>query len=602
MNIPITDVEKANHSSNTPTSVERQLRQSIEHFRALVEHSSDLIVVLAPDGTVRYASPSSKLVLGYDQEEWIGTRLLSYVHPEDQEAIWEALTRALQNIGFAHQGEFRFLHRDGSWRVLEAISTGSRNESGELGLVMSARDISERLAQTAALRHQALHDTLTDLPNRTLFRESFHQAILNARRSQKLLALLLLDLDRFREINDTFGHHWGDTLLQQVGVRLHGALRKSDPIARLGGDEFAVLLTNTGDTNGAIRAATRIMNILEHPFIVDGHMLNIGASIGIALFPEHGEDVDTLLRRADIAMYAAKRAHGGFAIYQPELDDHSPDRLLFAGELRHAIEGDQLAVYYQPKASFTTGRIAHVEALVRWQHSQRGLILPDQFIPLAEQTGLIRPLFVWVLDNALRQCALWKQEGTELRVSVNLSMCNLQDPRLLDTLTDLLSRWELDPRWVEIEITESALASDPGRAMKTLTHLSHMGVRIAIDDFGTGYSSLSYLKRLPVDEIKIDKSFVLGMTTDENDATIVRSTIDLGHNLGLKVVAEGVEDQATWDLLAQWGCDLAQGYFLSHPLPAPEFLTWLRASGRVETSREPATTGRTRKRKIFREW
>jgi diguanylate cyclase (GGDEF)-like protein/PAS domain S-box-containing protein len=590
--------EKANHSSHESASAERQLHQSIEHFRALIEHSFDLLAILTPEGAVRYVSPSSKPVLGYSQDAWIGANLLSYVHPDDEGAVRAAFTHALQNIGSVHRGEFRFFHYDGSWRVLEAISTGACTEGGELGVVMSARDISERVAQTAALRHQALHDALTDLPNRTLFRESLQQAILNARRYKKPLALLLLDLDRFREINDTFGHHWGDTLLRQVGARLHGALRKSDPIARLGGDEFAVLLPNTGDMNGAIRAATRLLNVLEHTFVVEGHTLNVGASIGIALCPDHGEDADTLLRRADIAMYTAKRAHGGFAFYQPEQDDHTPDRLLLAGELRHAIENDQLVLHYQPKASFVTGCVSHVEALVRWRHPQRGLVPPDQFIPLAEQTGLICPLFLWVLNDALRQCSLWQREGIELHVAVNLSMRNLQDPRLPDTLVNFLSRWNLEPTWVELEITESALAADPERAMKILTRFSVMGMRIAIDDFGTGYSSLAYLKRLPVDEIKIDKSFVLGMATDENDATIVRSTIDLGHNLGLKVVAEGIEDQATWNLLAAWGCDLAQGYFLSHPLPATDFVAWLRECGRAELRQEPASTPRIRRRKI----
>lgn len=581
MNI-FSDAEKANHSSPESASAERQLHQSIEHFRTLIEHSCDLVTILTPEGAVRYVSPSSMPVLGYSQEEWMGASLFSYIHPDDEGAVRAAFAWALQNIGSAQRGEFRFLHCDGSWRVLEAISTGSRNESGEFGVVMSARDISERVAQAAALRHQALHDTLTNLPNRTLFRESLQQAILHARRHQKPLALLLLDLDRFREINDTFGHHWGDALLRQVGARLHGALRKSDPIARLGGDEFAVLLPNTGDMNGAIRAATRLRNVLERTFVVEGHTLNVEASIGIALCPEHGDDADTLLRRADIAMYAAKRAHDGFAFYQPERDEHTPDRLLLAGELRQAIESDQLVLYYQPKASFVTGGVSHVEALVRWRHPRRGLVAPDQFIPLAEQTGLIRPLFLWVLNEALRQCTLWKQEGIELHVAVNLSMRNLQDPRLPDMLQNLLSRWNIDPTWIELEITESTLAADPEQAMKILTHFSALGMRIAIDDFGTGYSSLAYLKRLPVNEIKIDKSFVLGMAQDENDATIVRSTIDLGHNLGLKVVAEGIEDQATWDLLAAWGCDLAQGYFLSRPLPPQDFVAWLRAGGRGE--------------------
>lgn len=571
---------------HSPTTLERQLQKNLEHVRALVEHASDLITVLTPEGMVRYASPSSQRLLGYAQEEWVGTDIFSYVHPDDKGLVSSAFTYALHNPGAVHRGEFRFLHHDGSWRVLETMSSGSRNEAGELGLVMNARDISERVAQTAALRHQALHDALTDLPNRILFRESLQQGILNAQRYKKPLALLLLDLDRFREINDTFGHHWGDTLLRQVSGRLQGALRKSDLIARLGGDEFAVLLPNTGDLSGATRVAMRIMSLLEHAFVVEGHTLNVGASIGIALFPQHGEDADTLMRRADIAMYAAKRSSGGYAVYQPEQDYHTPDRLLLAGELRQAIESDHLLLHYQPKANFDTGRVAHVEALVRWRHPQRGIVPPDQFIPLAEQTGLIRPLCLWVLNDALHQCALWKREGIGLHVAVNLSMRNLQDPRLPDTIIKLLERWNLEPTWLEVEITESALAADPERALEILTRLSDMGVRIAIDDFGTGYSSLAYLKRLPVDEIKIDKSFVLGMTMDENDATIVRSTIDLGHNLGLKVVAEGIEDQATWDLLAAWGCDFAQGYFLSRPLPAVDFSKWLHASTRGQSVEE----------------
>lgn len=581
-----------------PPVVAQQLQQSLEHFRALIEHSSDLISVLTPDGFIRYVSPSSKRVLGYAQEEWVGMNVFSYVHPEDEGRVRDAFLFALQDTDGAHRGEFRFLHFNGSWRVMEAIVTGSCSESGERGIVMNARDISERVAQTAALRYQALHDALTDLPNRTLFRESLQHAIFHAHRYKKPLALLLLDLDQFRDINDTFGHHWGDTLLQQVGERLRRTLRKSDPVSRLGGDEFAVLLPNTGDASGATHTATRIIRILEHPFVVEGHTLNVGASIGIALFPEHGEDPDTLMRRADIAMYTAKRATGGFAFYQSDLDHHSPDRLLLAGELRQAIECNELLLHYQPKACFETGRVSHVEALVRWRHPRRGLVFPDHFIPLAEQTGLIRPLCLWVLNEALRQCAQWRDQGMGMRVAVNLSMRNLHDPQLPEAIMQILAQWNLEPAWLEVEITESALAADPGRALEILTRLSDMGVRISIDDFGTGYSSLAYLKRLPADEIKIDKSFVFGMATDENDATIVRSTIDLGHNLGLKVVAEGIEDQAAWDLLETWGCDFAQGYFLSRPLAALDFATWLQKSERSGALLRDAPPTLVQRRKI----
>jgi diguanylate cyclase (GGDEF)-like protein/PAS domain S-box-containing protein len=556
------------------------LLQSVEHFRTLLEHSSDLITMLTPEGVVQYASPSSERMLGYALEEWVGGSIFAFVHPEDQPAIREVLFAALRQVGTPQRGECRFQHRDGSWRVLEGICTASRNERGELGLVVNARDVSERVAQTEALRRQMLHDALTDLPNRTLFRERLQRAIVEAYEQKKPLALLLLDLNRFREINDTFGHQWGDTLLQQVSTRLRGVLRKSDPIARLGGDEFAVLLPNTGDEIGAQRVATRLVRVLEHGFVVEGRALSIGASIGAALYPEHGDDADTLMRRAEIAMYTAKRAHGDFAFYQSEHDFHTPERLLFAGELQQAIACDQLLLHYQPKENFVTGQVCQVEALVRWRHPERGLVPPDQFIPLAEQTGLIRSLCHWVLNDALHQCALWKREGLRLRVAVNLSMCNLQDPGLPDVIVKLLARWDLDPSWLEVEITESALAADPGRTLAILTRLHNMGVRIAIDDFGTGYSSLAYLKRLPVDTIKIDKSFVMGMATEEDDATIVRSTIELGHNLGLQVVAEGIEDVETWNLLKSLGCDFAQGYFLSRPLPAKDFTTWVHAARR----------------------
>ncbi len=452
------------------------------------------------------------------------------------------------------------------------------NEAGETGIVVNARKVSERETQTAVLRYQALHGVVTNLPNRTLFHDSLQQAIVNACRKNKPLALLFLDLDRFREVNNTFGHQWGDVLLQQVGLRLQGALRKSDTVAHLGGDEFAVLLPTTGDVAAATRVARRILKALEQPFVIEEHALDVEASIGIALHPEHGGDADTLMRRAGTAMYMAKRIRSGYAFYAADQDHYSLDRLTLTRELRHAIDHDQLLLYYQPKASFATGHVAHVEALVRWQHPQHGLIAPDRFIPLAEQTGLINPLSLWVLNAALHQCWLWHQNGVDLCVAVNLSMRNLQDTQLPDTIAGLLGTWNVSPTWLEVEITESALAADPKRALETLTRLSKMGVGIAIDDFGTGYSSLAYLRQLPVDNIKIDKSFVIGMTTEDNDAAIVRSTIDLGHNLGLTVVAEGVENQVTWDLLATHGCDFAQGYYLSRPIPPAELTRWLRES------------------------
>jgi diguanylate cyclase (GGDEF)-like protein len=383
-----------------------------------------------------------------------------------------------------------------------------------------------------------------------------------------------MDLDRFKDVNDALGHHHGDLLLKQVGPRVLSMLRESDTIARLGGDEFAVLLPAT-DISGATVAAQKILEALERPFVVEGFFLEIGASIGIAAFPEHGEDTDMLMRRADVAMYQAKQSGSGYAVYISEHDRHSPRRLALMGELRHAVERREMVLYYQPKIDLKTGKTVGVEALVRWQHPQHGLIPPDQFITLAEHTGVIKTLTLWVLSDAIRQILEWHQAGMEISVAVNLSPRNLQDLQLPDQIAELLQTQGVRPDWLELEITEGAIMADPGRAMEILTRLRTMGIRISIDDFGAGYSSLSYLRRLPVSAIKVDKSFVIGMTASEDDAVIVRSTVDLAHNLGLKVVAEGVESREVLDRLVAMGCDAAQGNYINRPVPAADLPRWL---------------------------
>jgi diguanylate cyclase (GGDEF)-like protein len=438
---------------------------------------------------------------------------------------------------------------------------------------------SRTLRQQAEVNeHQALHDALTDLPNRTLFHDRVGQALAVSRREHIPLAVMIMDLDRFKEVNDTLGHASGDELLIQAGVRLRAALRESDTVARLGGDEFGVLLPKVVDSAAAASVARKLRKALEEPFTIHGLALQIEASVGIALYPEHGDDVHSLLQRADVAMYVAKEQPGGCEIYAKERDDYSPDRLTMLTELRRAIDQGELVLHYQPKAELRSGEVKGVEALVRWSHPVRGLTLPDEFIPLAQKTGVIVPLTFFVLNEALRQCRTWQLEGLDLCVSVNLSARNLLDVHLPDTVGELLGRWEVSPSLLELEITESTILADPIRAMHVLSRLSGMGVRLAIDDFGTGYSSLAYLKRLPVDELKIDKSFVQGMEEDENDAVIVRSTIDLGRNLGLRVVAEGVETAEAWSRLVVLGCDAAQGYYLSRPVPAAELASWLRTS------------------------
>lgn len=427
----------------------------------------------------------------------------------------------------------------------------------------------ELVMQADALEHQALHDTLTRLPNRALLQDRLLQVIRGSQRERATFALFLMDLDRFKEVNDTLGHHAGDIILQEVALRLREVIRESDTVARLGGDEFAVVLPRV-DPNGATLIAEKILKALHEPFSVEGRVLPLGGSVGIALFPEHGEDGGSLLRRADVAMYAAKHAGGGIMLYAPELDTHSVDRLTLATELRQGIERDEIEVYYQPKLDLKTGEICGVEALARWRHPQRGLILPIEFISLAERIGVINTLTLRVLDAAIKQCSAWSEVNLHIPVAVNLSPVSFLDAQLADRIQEILTKYSCSARSLVLEVTESTLMADTPRAQDTLARLDAMGIALSIDDFGTGYSSLARLKNLPISEVKIDQSFVIDMLEDDNDAAIVRATIDLAHNLGLKVVAEGVETVGHLERLNSFGCDMAQGYYLSRPLPAAE--------------------------------
>ena len=439
----------------------------------------------------------------------------------------------------------------------------------------------DRLRRQAAEReHEALHDPLTGLPNRTLFQREL-SAVIAAPGAKA--AVLLMDLNGFKDVNDTLGHHAGDLLLRDVGGRLERALDSTGGlVARLGGDEFAVLLPGVGGELAAKTVAHEVMAVLEKQTTIEGVRVDITASIGITLCPLHGDVANTLLRRADIAMYAAKESHGHIQIYNPERDYHSPQRLALASELRMTVERGELKVVYQPKADLRTGRVVGVEALARWSHPERGFIPPEEFIAVAERSGVIRELTMHVLRTALQQCRAWRLEGLPLNVSVNLSARSLR-PDFPAQVAVILGETGVAAAALTLEITESSIMADPEQTGTVLEELSAMGVNIAIDDFGTGYSSLTYLKRLPVDEIKIDKSFVLGMSGDEDDAAIVRSTVDLGRNLGLRVVAEGIESSATWTALTTLGCDMAQGFYLSPPVTPSEFDGWLQARAAGDT-------------------
>jgi diguanylate cyclase (GGDEF)-like protein len=425
------------------------------------------------------------------------------------------------------------------------------------------------------LRHQASHDNLTDLPNRLALHEEAETTLTGARRAGTLAALMLIDLDRFKEVNDTLGHEQGDQLLVEVAGRLREVLRRNDILARLGGDEFAVLAVLPH--RGAVgEVATRVHTALARPFDINGVAVELGASIGIALQPDHGHDVSTLLQRADVAMYQAKVAGTGIETYDPERDPYSAERLTLLGELRRAIDNDELVLHFQPKVALDDARrVIGVEALVRWQHPDRGLLGPGDFLGVAERTGLITDVTRWVLEAAVRQCATWRDSGTALPVAINLAAANIVDITLPDAVEAALVRWNVPGEMLECEISEDTVMGDPRRATEVLERLRALGVRLSLDDFGTGHSSLSYLKRLPLDEVKIDRSFVTGMAIDPSDAAIVRSTIDLARHLGLDVVAEGVESEDVLEVLVALDCDVAQGFLLSRPLPVDQLDGWL---------------------------
>lgn len=545
-------------------------------IRAVTDNVLDAIITIDERGIIESVNPAVEKIFGFAPHELLGQNV-SRLMPEPYRSMHGEYLGNYLRTGNARiiggRRELVGMRKDGSILPID-IAVSEMGVEGGRRFVGIIRDITERKEQMAALEYQALHDALTSLPNRTLLSDRLYQAILRAQREGTQLALVLTDLDRFKEINDTLGHQNGDLILQQVAQRLRNALRESDTIARLGGDEFAILLP-TADLVLSTQIVRKLAATLEEPFMIEGQALHVAASFGIALYPDHGVDEDALMRHADVAMYIAKRANLGYAIYDPAKDQHSLRNLELMGDLRAAIDSGDLILFYQPKVNLATGKVMGVEALVRWRHPRHGLMFPDSFIPLAEQIGLINPLTYWVVREALRQCRIWHEKGIMLSIAVNLSARNLLDIQFPFHIDAVFSGACKQANSLTLEITETAVMADPARALAALVSLREMGVKLSIDDFGTGYSSLSYLKQLPVDELKIDKSFVMGMAVDDNDSVIVRSTIDLAHNIGLTIVAEGVEDKATYDLLARLGCDVAQGYYISRPVPAEEFERWL---------------------------
>lgn len=463
-------------------------------------------------------------------------------------------------------GAHDYILKDNMKRLLPAVERELRE----------ARIRRERKQAEQTIRHMAFYDTITDLPNRTLFRNETQLAIQSGIRNKHPVAVLLMDLERFKEVNDTLGHQRGDLLLQQVGARVRQAMFASDMVSRLGGDEFGILLPRLAAVGDIDIVARKIHDTLEAPFVIDGVPIVVEASLGAVIAPQHGNDADALLQHADVAMYHAKETGASFSLYDPGRDPHNPKRLALMGELRQAIEQDRLTLHYQPKIELSTGAVIATEALVRWPRPQNGGVLPEQFIRPAENTGLIKPLTHWVMNRALSQCREDLATGRLRHIAVNVSARSLHDLRFPDLVARLLREHGVAPEQLLLEITESALMLDLQRTIETTAVLSHMGVRISVDDFGAGFSSLNYIKKLPLREIKIDRSFVTDMNTDESDLTIVRSVIDLGHNLGLNVVAEGIESKEILDNLRRLNCDLGQGYYIARPMPYPDLLDWLK--------------------------
>jgi len=555
-------------------------RDSEARTRAVLDNVADGIVTVDGEGVIRSFNRAASVLFGYAESDAVGLALSSMVDPTYPGAFadhgeWAPMI-ARQDAGAAVVTETLGRRADGSTFAME-IALSELLIGGQPILIGCLRDISARRALTDSLQHQALHDDLTDLPNRVLFADRAGHAIRAAKRTDARLALLVMDLDDFKAVNDSLGHQHGDTLLKLVAQRLVDCVREVDTVARLGGDEFGILLLDDVDLAGAAAVAWKLQRAFEAPFLVDGHTLDVKASIGITLVPEHGDCVNDLLRRADLAMYDAKRSGSGYALFAAEQEDAPARRLALMGDLRHCIARDELVLHYQPKIDLATRRTIGVEALIRWRHPSGRLVMPDEFMPEVERNHLIMPITEWVIGEALHTLRGWRDDGYDLTMAVNLgARCLAQGGDLVQRVAALTAAWDIPRAKLTLELTEGALIDTAAPGLIELLHA--MEVPLSIDDFGTGYSSLSYLQRLPVAELKIDRSFVTHLATAKDDAVIVRATIDLAHNLALSVVAEGVEDEATMELLIEYGCDEAQGYHFSRALEPDALLRWLDSS------------------------
>jgi diguanylate cyclase (GGDEF)-like protein/PAS domain S-box-containing protein len=567
-----------------------EVRASGERFAALVQHSSDLVTVVDRSGTVVYQSPSSQTLLGLDAEAMTGRPLADVVAPGSVADLAAVLRRAAGNASRVQTVHSTWRHADGRECQVEITLTNLLANPSVAGLVLNTRDITDRVSLEEQLTHQAFTDSLTDLPNRALFKNRLEHALSRRSDASPAMAVYFLDLDGFKGVNDTLGHSAGDDLLVEVAARLRSVVRPSDTVARFGGDEFAILVDDLPDDGDGTELAQRICDAIEAPITLVGDEVHISASIGIAHRDDDSIDAEQMLRNADLAMYQAKAGAGGFAVFAPAMHEGLVARMRLEADLRKALTEDQFVVYYQPMVSMRTGEITGMEALVRWQHPERGLVPPNDFIPLAEATGLIRPLGLWVLRESCRQAVAWASGDPSrgpLKLSVNVSVRQLQQDDLVEQVVDVLRETGMPAEQLTLEMTESVLLEKGEETLATLTALRDLGIRLAIDDFGTGYSSLSYLHTFPVDILKIDRSFVERLSNG-GDTALISTILRLGQTMKLETVAEGIEHAQELLLLRRQGCTTGQGYHFSPPVPAERFGSLLADSGSTAGPAIPA--------------
>ncbi|MED1913756.1 EAL domain-containing protein [Bacillus thuringiensis] len=556
--------------------MEDELKRSEEKYRIIAENTSDIISIINLDGEFLYLSPSHKRVWEHTVPDEEIHNLFEWIVEDDRDIFAYAIQHA-----FSTRKEYMVECRINTQRN-DVIWTESKinpitDEEGNVTkLLLVTRDVTDRKQSEETIHHLAYHDALTDLPNRRMYVQQLSKEMMQAKRFQSNLAVLFLDMDRFKDVNDSFGHDVGDMLLIEASKRLQACLKQGDVVARLGGDEFTILQNHLQDRSEATALAEQIMNQLQRPFELEGHAFNVSCSIGIAMYPQDGDNPEDLLKRADTALYTVKsRGKNGYDFFDPTMEAKSLERILMENEMRKAIEQEQFQIYYQPKIDIVTSSMTGMEALVRWVHPELGIIPPNRFIPIAEETGMILALGEWILKQACKQNKIWHDQGYTLKVSVNLSARQIYQKDLVEMIKDILRETNLSPDWLELEITESIFVKME-EATAVLQQIRDIGIQISIDDFGTGYSSFSYIKSLPVDTIKIDASFIRDIHHNQESQAIVKAIVTIAQSLNMNVIAEGIELHDQVAALKENGCDHGQGYLFSKPLPTDAFDQFLR--------------------------